>query len=446
MCDTIFADDTSTATGHCLFGKNSDRQRNEAQAVELCDAQAHPPGSTLNCTYISVPQVEHTFAALICRPFWMWGAEMGLNEHGVVIGNEGLYSSVAQPVDAALTGMDLLRLGLERSRTAEEAVRTITSLLAEHGQGGNCGHLAEAYYHNGYLIADAKEAYVLETVAREWVCERVRGVRAISNQYSIGSDFEELSPGMHAVLEGQGWDGISKPNVAKFLADPKLVHVGSAAGRKARATHLLEARLGDLSLTDVFAVLRDHDPTGALRHPWNPRDSLPYSLCIHAGGSDRISQTTCSLAVDLKPGQPVAWVTGTAAPCISVFKPVMIGTPLPSRGAKLTDHFDAGTLWWSHEQLHRRALSSGLERFLSEISDERDTLEREFQAIAESARDGGLEKELEQVIAMCWGRATSAETRWLQRLASDRLLCSSDYDTEWRLMNARAAIPGEPSL
>ena len=44
--------------------------------------------------------------------------------------------------------MDLVRLGLERGRTAEEARDVIVQLLETHGQGGNCGLSHPFYYQN----------------------------------------------------------------------------------------------------------------------------------------------------------------------------------------------------------------------------------------------------------------------------------------------------------
>jgi secernin len=77
MCDTFLALSTATADGSVIFGKNSDREPNEAQALEYRPAQTFSNPGTVKCTYRQVPQVHETFAILISRPFWMWGAEMG---------------------------------------------------------------------------------------------------------------------------------------------------------------------------------------------------------------------------------------------------------------------------------------------------------------------------------------------------------------------------------
>src|SRR3954470_9527906 len=102
MCDTL----VSLGGDGVMFAKNSDRDPNEAQVLRWYPAADHEPGSTVRCTWIEVPQAVRTHATVLSQPWWMWGAEMGANEHGLVIGNEAVFTKLAV-ADTALLGMDL---------------------------------------------------------------------------------------------------------------------------------------------------------------------------------------------------------------------------------------------------------------------------------------------------------------------------------------------------
>jgi len=186
MCDTIVALGNSTTNGDVLFAKNSDREPNEAHEVVIIPAANHAAGETVKCTYVEIPQVEHTYRVLLAKPFWIWGAEMGSNEFGVTIGNEAVFTRTAYGKEPGLIGMDFLRLALERARSAEQAMKVIIDLLESFGQGGNCGFVHKLYYHNSFLICDTEEAWVLETSGSEWAAEQVTDVRSISNAITIG--------------------------------------------------------------------------------------------------------------------------------------------------------------------------------------------------------------------------------------------------------------------
>jgi secernin len=79
------------------------------------------------------------------------------------------------------------------------------------------------------------------------------------------------------------------------------------------------------------------------------------SPCMHAGGVAVGSQTTASWVAELTPGGGRHWVTGTAAPCTGLFKPVSVTQPLDV-GTSPTDRFHPAALWWRHERLHRRVM------------------------------------------------------------------------------------------
>jgi dipeptidase len=423
-----------------LFGKNSDRQRNEAQVVQMLPAANHAAGSKVTCTYISVPQAAHTHAVLLSKPFWIWGAEMGANEHGVVIGNEGLRSRIPAPEEPALIGMDLLRLALERGATAAEAATVITTLLERHGQGGNCGHLIPSYYHNSFMVADPSEAFVVETVGRDWLVERVHGVRAISNDYSIFGAPERTSEGLPSLVRKLGWQEAAPPSYAEVLANPQTAHIGSAGSRRARATTLMRERAPGLEIEHVMQALRDHDPNGECAG-WDPKRATRFSLCIHAGADEKASQTTGAMASEIRARDSVHWLTGTSAPCMSIFKPVLFGTPLPDHGPPPTDRFDPRTLWWRHERMHRAALFGNYDRVLSEIAPERDTLEADFRSRVKEVLNGGTADERAQVVAHCWKMAHETEATWASRIEPMPLDTFAPYVSQWNRMNALAGMP-----
>ncbi|MHA1535389.1 MAG: C69 family dipeptidase, partial [Promethearchaeota archaeon] len=185
MCDTLVALGNSTEDGNVIFGKNSDRPQAEAQLLTFNPKKHYSKGDQVRCTYISIPQAKETAALIMSQPFWMFGCEIGSNEHGVVIGNEAVYSKEKYQ-ETGLLGMDLLRLGLERGKSAKEALEVITGLLERYGQGGSGAYNQKGWiYHNSYVIADNSEAFVLETADKWWIVEKVKDIRSISNNLSI---------------------------------------------------------------------------------------------------------------------------------------------------------------------------------------------------------------------------------------------------------------------
>lgn len=344
MCDTMVA----VAPRRVLFAKNSDRDPNEAQLLEWHPRHTHPAGSTVRCTWIEIPQVSETHAVLLSRPFWMWGAEMGANEHGVVIGNEAVFTD--QPyAGTGLTGMDLLRLALERAATATEAIEVITALLDRHGQGGGCGHEKRGFtYHNSFLAADAAGAFVLETAGRLWEVERVAsGARSISN-------------------------GLTIPGFAAAHADFLKTRVSACRIRQP----FTQARAGEATGPgDLMALLRDH---GGVSPDYRLLNGAMAAPCMHAGGIAAGSQTTASWVAELTPAGARHWVTATAAPCTGLFKPVSVGHRL-DLGPSPTDLGDPATLWWRHERFHRRVMRDPDAAFPS-FTAERDQMEARWLA------------------------------------------------------------------
>jgi secernin len=337
MCDTFVAVGSATIDGSTIFGKNSDRPYNEVQNLIHIPRRQHS-NDKVRCTYIEIPQIPETLEVLLCQPYWMWGGEIGANEFGVVIGNEAVHSKEPDG-PPALLGMDLLRLALERGKTARAALETITTLLEEFGQGGGCSADDSSWsYHNSFIIADAKEAWVLETAGKWWIAERIiNSVRNISNGLSIRTKFDLTADGLIDYAIEKGYWTSSKPfDFAKAFSLNAISDKPSSFSREGRGQFLLEISKGTITPKNIMEILRDHD-TG---------------ICMHGGFRSTASMVS---RIDSTKELTVHWFTGTPYPCKSFFKPLfMADIEIPDQ-FKATLNPDPQTLWWAHEIIDERS-------------------------------------------------------------------------------------------
>lgn len=441
MCDTFVALANATTDGSIIFGKNSDRDANEAHELVVIPHGYHSKDEKLQCTYISIPQVEETSSVFLAKPFWIWGAEMGANEHNVVIGNEAVFSKVPAGKKPGLIGMDFLRLALERADTARGAVEVITSLLEEFGQSGNCGFAHSFYYHNSYLIADQMGAWVLETVDRHWAAQKVEGIRSISNGLTIEDKWDLASENLVTFAIDKGWCKDEKDfNFKKCYSDKIFTKFSDSENRFCRTKEFLKSNRGELDLKKAISILRDHGSNA--NEDWSPDRSLVGAeVCMHASvGPIRGSQTTGSMVTQIKDGKTIHWVTGTSAPCTSVFKPIWIDVGIPimnkensrinatseDKNLSPTGSYDEDTLWWRHEDLHREVLKD-YSSFIKLFEKDRDQLENDF--IRETVDPGFItRKSRSEYSQKCFDSALEAEKYWLLRLK------------EWKPLNKRKWI------
>jgi secernin len=330
MCDTLVALGNSTEDGSIIFGKNSDRPFNEVQLIVYSPSMNFEKGDTLKCTYVEIPQVSRTHAILISQPYWMWGAEMGTNEFGVVIGNEAVYTH--EPLrNIGLLGMDLLRLGLERGKTAREAMEIMIDLLEKFGQGGGCAYDDPSWmYHNSFIIADPKEAYVLETADKWWIIEKVKSVRSISNGITIRGKGDYRKKGIiEYAIEKQYCQNKDEFDFAVTFSGSQIPSVPSPYSRWGKTSILLGKNIGKITIQLMMGFLREHEA----------------GICMHGG-----FESTGSQVSHLRnEGKSIHWFTGTTLPCISTYKPYIF----PIEGQKYYDSgpypmIDSNWLWVKH--------------------------------------------------------------------------------------------------
>lgn len=398
MCDTL----GKLGTGRSFFAKNSDRSPNEIQILEYHSAKKGLSGK-VDCTYLSVPQAEETFAVLLSRPVWMWGAEMGINEFGLCIGNEAVFTKGAYG-KTGLTGMDMVRLALERTKTAEDARNLLISLLETYGQGGNCGFDHDFYYDNAFLIMDRESLYVLETAGTQWVCKQFDAAN-ISNRLSIGAD-------------GDRYSGGTAFDFRKRFTEPVYTTFsGSARRAQQLRSHLHAAD----SVAGCMSALRQHDC----------RVSNPFaagsvsSACMHYGGLVG-DHSTASMVVSLEADRTVVWSTGSSLPCVSLFKPWIFGTepilPVVSEDSK------EGEVYWLEAERFRRSLLG--KQLPGEYYEERDTIQNRWITRAEQLSA----EEFPGFSQRCLEEERAFFEKW-NRYPFDKAVCAPGFTGRWAKKN-----------
>jgi secernin len=381
-CDTFTVTAAYSRYGATLLGKNSDRPARETQPLRHLPARRG--GGRLRLAYVEIDDVAETIAHLGSSPYWCWGHEIGVNVHGVAIGNEALFTrDVAataaadrrgEQVQPGILGMELLRLGLERGATATEAVAVITDLVERHGQYG-AGTVSTdrpgAAYDNSFIVADATESWVVETTGRRWVTRRVREPYwAVSNEPTLRTDWDEVSPDLTEYAAEQGWstggDGL---DFAATFVDPAVpLQVSHLRLQRSRQLLADAVAAGGVGFDEARAVLSDHYEGTFLDGPkFNP--ALPdfHTLCMHAHPAGFTWGNTAASMIAVLPeaGRPHAWWAATT-PCTSLYIPVAAtetavpaaltaagtaqGTgPNPERAS--IDAPAPGSYWWSFQRL-----------------------------------------------------------------------------------------------
>ncbi|MHA1791065.1 MAG: C69 family dipeptidase [Promethearchaeota archaeon] len=424
MCDTIVALNDITDEDIVIFAKNSDRDPNEPHELVFIPKLSHDE-ENIKCTYISIPQVEETNAVFLSKPSWIWGCEMGVNEHGVAMGNEAVFTKTPAK-DKALLGMDLMRLSLERGKNAKECLEIITNLLEKYGQGGNAGYDKKAYYNNSFLIADSKESWVLETTGRSWVAEKVKTpVRSISNGLTIETHHDlssaDVKPGT---------------NFKKKHSDFIYTKGSKSAFRHEFTQQTLLSKGRKINTKDLFALLRSHHLP---KDEWNPSKGSMADICMHAGLTlTRPSQTTSSIVVELHESFQLIWYTATSAPCTSVFKPFCFTGGLPDLGMPPSKTFDDNSSWWHHELLHREIIRDYQAR-IAVIEKEREELEKSFLRKAlEHKKNKADPNTWRKFSEECLNAAKDAEDRWLQTVKN--MPITKKEWKRWSKINKKAGI------
>jgi dipeptidase len=358
MCDTFLIPPELSASGNRIFAKNSDREPNEAQPLASIRG-GYRDSDKVQTSFIPVDHPRQTHSVFLSKPFHLWGAEMGINEYKVAIGNEAVFTKIpSSKKNTGLTGMDMIRLALECSRTAKEALERICYYVEAYGQDACGGYLNKNfYYDNSFIIADPGEGYVLETAGRFWAYKKLKGFYAISNRLTITNEFDGISDKAIEYAQQKSWLKTGEDfSFADAFTAPLMSTLARAKERRASCeTHAqVITKLHKAGVADAMAILRSHKKDSH----YLPHKSGMDSLCLHATGLLTPSQTTGSMVAELNPsGETPVWCTGSSAPCLSLFKPFFVGRPIPEENSLMhPGKFKDASYWWQWEEWHRMAL------------------------------------------------------------------------------------------
>ncbi|MGC8644856.1 MAG: hypothetical protein ACP5UO_01145 [Thermoplasmata archaeon] len=344
MCDTL----CKMGEGVTYFAKNSDREPSEAQYVE------YHPGiefrDKAKATYIQVDFNAPVNAVLISRPYWMWGAEMGVNERGVAIGNEAIFSK-SRHKTRSLLGMDVLRLGLEKGTSARHATEVMKEYVETYGIGGSNSYRTDLYYENSFLIVDMKEAFILETEGKEHEVREVSGHGTISN-----------FPSVRRYRLNNLYSSLGKGNVRQQTTFSQV--------KRAR------------DVRDFIEIMRSHHD--GFIHPRNGNNG---DVCMHGGFLSRRDQTSNSLVVELRKDFIIVWTTYSGNPCVSLYRPIifrnglLLGPPLKEKG------------YWEKKELQHLDLFQGptlaYDEYRARISKAQEEIFARFSPFMSVLESGG---------------------------------------------------------
>lgn len=135
---------TYAADSHTRYGAMAFYPAADHQPGDLCEVFHYENGKLLG----TIPEAAHTYSVI-----------QFMNEHQVAIGETtfGGLDSLQSQTGAILDYGSLMRIGLQRSRSAREMIKVMTELVAQYGYatGGE-----------SFSISDVNEAWIMELIGK----------------------------------------------------------------------------------------------------------------------------------------------------------------------------------------------------------------------------------------------------------------------------------------
>jgi dipeptidase len=367
-CTTIIAGKNATADGSVILGHNED-WGGSFMPLRWDHREKHQPGETLKVQDGQViPQVEETYA-------FIWSAAdcNGINELQVAVADDtGSCRKELFQNGRGLNLEEFVRLVLQRSRTAKEAVLNIGALIEKYGYRS----------HNGldgdiFSIADPNEGWWMEvTIGGLWVAQRVPddSFVVLANRFRIGEiDLKDPSrflacPNLIDYARQKGWyDPAQGPfNFERTYGTVEDARSAYNTRREWRGNWLLSGQNYQqeenpltvvpgkkLNPRDIMALLRDHyegteyDLTKGYEKG-SPHHTTERTICRMTTDATTVAQLRGWLPAEIG---GLLWLS-VGTPCSSVYVPYYLGVlDFPKPYTFLSDTYNRDNAFWVFDSL-----------------------------------------------------------------------------------------------
>jgi dipeptidase len=368
QCTSIIVGKKATTDGSVLLGHNED-WGNYLKPLCFVPREKHNPEDSFTLKDgQKIPQVAETYAFI-----WPAAECNGINEHQVAIVDDT--GSCREELFQKERGLDLeefLKLALQRSKTAREAIQVMGKLIEKYGYRSHNGKWGDIF-----SIADANEGWWMEvTIGGLWAAQRVPddGFVVLANRFRIGEvDLNDSSRFLGAdnlisYATEKGWynpeqgpfnfsqiygklrEGREKYNTRREWRGNCLL-----AGKEFSEANnpLTVVSNKKLSAQDIMRVFRDHyegtpyDLTDGYKKG-SPHHTSERVICTIYTDASTVAQLRAWLPPEIG---GILWLA-VGTPCSSVYTPYYLAChEFPHPYSFVTKDYDRTNAFWAFNSL-----------------------------------------------------------------------------------------------
>lgn len=470
-CTTFMAQGTALESGKgTIISKNRDQSAATLSEIGLQEKSRHTSDEVYQAAYIDIPQVTETYKFIGSRTAGRWGYGMGINEFQVSVSDNDSTSRDMLEFKKGLHDNDVVRLVLERAKTAREGVDVVTKLVEKYGQAWN-GIMFE--------IGDPNELWIVEVTGHRWAAKRyVNTITARSNQYQIGDDYDLCSKDLVPFAIEQKWvkEGTQRINFRSvygtlelypesndnFAKRPAVEKLYNTEMRYQRAMELLTKANGQIDAGTLIPFTRDHYDTYKLPSgkvidmhqvpfyssdvvdwynrewmaQWPKKDTIETSMyirgvCGHDLGWGATSSTGMMISRPDVPNELGLMLHSYMQPCSSTYVPFYIGTTkVDSRystpQAAYTFH-NIAMRSFGYYKLYHEGIRAAFDPYENQLLTDMPTFEQQYISLRNSGSNEEAQNAINNFVAEKCDSALKAADKALANM-EEATVKNSDWE------------------